>query len=687
MKSSRKPVATAKSAPHRLIALALLALTLGAYSNSFDAGFALDNRGLILQDPRLRAATGENLGLILSHTYWWPYGESGLYRPLTTLSYLLNYAVLGNAERAAGYHAANLLLHALNVLLAYGLARRFLPGLWQPAAVAGLWAVHPALTESVTNIIGRADLLAGASVLGGFWLYLKSAEAAGSRRAAWLVSLAAATTVGVFSKESAVAILGVAALYELIFRRPRERSLLPAYAALLLPILAMWWWRSRVLAASPRAVLAFTDNPVAAAGFWQAKLTALAVLGRYVWLMLWPQRLSSDYSFAQIPLGQGSLADWAAWLTFAVTLAAAVVLYRRSRAGSFFILFALINLAPVANLLFPIGTIMADRFLYLPALGACACVVMAAYALLRSPARATGLLALIAFACAARTVARNADWHDDVSLASADVEVSPRSFKTHYRLAEALYESDSGHAGIDGVVEEAEKSLAILNALPDDRNTPTVYRSAGRYYLAKADRLQGKGSDGKATLTPASQAAYRRSAEVLERCLSILAAVRAGGVNPAPGEEADVRRMLADDYLNLSDLPRALASALVARRLDPLSPQAYWLLFDVFMSREQAFEAATMLVEGGVITGDPTMREELIRLYQMGLDERGCAIAAGSGALNPACEIVHTQFCAAAADLNQLSVESRRIGVSAELNQIPVSGCSGSAAKLFSPAP
>jgi hypothetical protein len=100
------------------LALALLAgLTLAAYANSFRAGFTQDNQALILDDPRLRVASSENLGLILHQTYWWPKAESGLYRPITTLSYLLNYSILKNAASAAGYHWINLLLHVINAYL------------------------------------------------------------------------------------------------------------------------------------------------------------------------------------------------------------------------------------------------------------------------------------------------------------------------------------------------------------------------------------------------------------------------------------------------------------------------------------------------------------------------------------------------------------------------------------------
>ena len=681
MRAAKKP----KDAPHRerrlLVVPGLLALVLAAYHNCFDAGFTLDSRRLILQDPRLRAVTRENLDLVLGHTYWWPYSETGLYRPFTTLSYLFNYAVLGNGTDPAGYHWINLALHALNVLLAYFLARRFVNGRWAPAALAGLWAVHPVLTESVTNIVGRSDLLAGTAVLGGLWCYLKAAESTGFRRAVWLAGLAAVTATGVFSKESAVAILGVLALYAAGWQKPRQRigSLLPAYAAVLLPVLAMWWVRSRVLATAPHAVFPFSDNPLVGAGFWQAKLTALAVLGRYVWLILWPVRLSSDYSYAQIPLARGSLADWAAWLTVVLVLAATAFLFTRKestpRTAAFFLVFAFLNVAPVANLLFPIGTIMAERFLYLPALGLCACAVLAVSSGVRQPAAAAALLAVALAASGARTYARNADWRDDLTLASADVQSSPDSYKTHLRLADSLYEFDLGHTNIEAAIGEMENSLAIIADLPDPLSTPTAYLSGGGYYLVKGARLLRKSPDGEAVLTPESRKAYQRSVQILKRGLSIIAALRAAGLNAAFSEEAEGRRMLSADYLRLSEMPEALDSALEARRADPLDPQMYWQLFNVLISQERTFEAATVLVQGGVITGDPSMRAELIRLYRMGLDPKDCALLPGSGALNPDCETVHQQICAAAVGLEQLSRETPRTDTVGQLRKIPTAGC------------
>ena len=121
------------------------------------------------------------------------------------------------------YHWINFILHAVNVVLAFAVALRIIRKFRPAVFIAGLWAVHPLLTESVTNIVGRADLLAGMSVLGGFLIYLNATESEGRRRLAWLGGLLATTTVGVFSKESAVTVIGVIALYELTWWRERGR--------------------------------------------------------------------------------------------------------------------------------------------------------------------------------------------------------------------------------------------------------------------------------------------------------------------------------------------------------------------------------------------------------------------------------------------------------------------------------
>ena len=655
--ASQPSPASRNLAPHMrqwLVVLALGAVTLLAYSNSFSAGFAFDNKGLLLQDPRLRAATAQNIGLIFHRTYWWPYGESGLYRPFTTLTYFFNYAILGNGDQPGGYHWINFLLHAGNVLLVYGLALRLIRKLWPAVFVAAVWAVHPVLTESVTNMVGRADLLAGMALLGGFWMYLKSAETQGRRRWAWLAGLMAATTVGVFSKESAVTVLGVMALYELTWwkERRRGRALLLGCLAVWPALGAMWYVRTAVFAKLTAPVFPFWDNPLTGAGFWTAKLTAIGIMARYLGLLVWPALLSCDYSYAQIPLATGSPQDWLAWTVVAAVAAAALPMFRFNRSVFFFAGLAFVTFLPTSNLFFPIGTIMAERFLYLPSIALAVCVVLAVYAVGRRTG-ATRLapvtLCLVVAAFTARTWVRNSDWRDDLSLMTAAAETSPHSYKSHRALAAALYDSDPSHANIDRVIAEAEKSLAILDSLPNWRNNAEAYRQASGYYITKGDSLAAA----------ESSRAYRKALDLLLRCQAIVNATygrpaateQARGQAPQvdPAKVADLERSISYTRLRLNDPSKALDAAAAALELDPTNPETYRQLSSVFLANGRADEAAATLVQGTIVTSDLSLRQDLLSLYQQGLDSKGCATIPGprGPAFNPSCEIVRKHTCAA----------------------------------------
>jgi len=260
--SSSQPLARHSRRPYFAAVLTLGLFTLLAFSNSFSTGFVLDNKMLLLGDTRIQTASAANIALIFQHTYWWPYGESGLYRPFTTLSYLLNYAILGNGNRPAGYHWINFFLHLVNVYLVFALTLRLMAGkaraLRTAFFIALLWAVHPVLTESVTNMVGRADLLAGFAVLSGFLLYLRSTETTGWRRGVSLAALAAVTTVGVFSKESAVVLPAVIVLYEVVCGK-QWRAMSAGVLATLVPVGAMLWQRTVVLSSTLPAEYGFLD--------------------------------------------------------------------------------------------------------------------------------------------------------------------------------------------------------------------------------------------------------------------------------------------------------------------------------------------------------------------------------------------------------------------------------------------
>ena len=641
--------------------LALCAIALLAYSNSFETGFVLDN-GVLLKEGQIHEATRQNVGLILQHTYWWPTGESGLYRPLTILSFLFNYAVLGNREHPEGYHWINFLLHAVNVVLAFAVALRIIRKFWPSVFIAGLWTVHPLLTESVTNIVGRADLLAGMSVFGGFLIYLKATASAGWRRLAWLGGLLATTTVGVFSKESAVTVIGVIALYELTWwrERGRIRDLIDGTIAILPPLAVFLYQRSLVLAASPPAVFPFVDNPVAGAGFWVGRLTALKVMAHYLMLVIWPARLSSDYSYPQIPLITGTMGDWIAWLAVCAIGAVLILLYRRQREMFFWGLFAFGTFLPGANLVFPIGTIMAERLLYLPAYGLIACLVLTAYGIgertrMRWFPPAVLLLAMLAFAV--RTWERNPDWRNDLTLAESEVRAAPRSFKAHLMLSRALFAADLQHSRLDQTIEEGERTIALLDSLPDSRNTWLAYRELAGYYLLKGDGLHPAG--------PESKVAWQRATQLLSRAIPIIEASPQAPAVPGevvvPLDLAEAYRTLSGAWLRVSDTKKAYDAAVRARDLDPSSPDGYRGIANALRGSGRDEEAITALMAGEMLTSDPGLDSDVVQIYRARGDA-GCTLAVGprGPAPNPACPAVRKQICAAVAEAIPVQVRLHR---------------------------
>jgi tetratricopeptide (TPR) repeat protein len=470
----KKPVPAAAKRPawqrHVWRLAAIWGLVLIAYSDSFPSGLVLDNAAIIGQDPRTREASGRNFVSILEGGYRYNNPDVGLYRPLITLSYMANYAVLGNDARPAGYHAVNLALHCLNVALVYLLGILIFVEAAPAFGMAALWGLHPVLTESVTNIVGRADLLAALGVLAGLLCY---AKAAGRARAVWLAGMAASQAIGIFSKESAVVLPGLMLLYDLIRTDGATwRRRVPAYALASLPLLAWFVMRARL---HSHMVIPFADNPLVNAGFVNSRLTAFRVIGDYVSLFFWPARLSADYSFNAVPLfgaAASSLDNALALVAFAGCLAAAAliaILALRARPAEkpllFFPSVFLIALVPTSNLIVPIGSIMAERFLYLPAIGLAGLAVSTLFAFRRP--RILWALAVPCLAFAARTYTRNLDWKDDLSLWSSAVQVVPSSARAHYDLAKTL-EAIPGRR-LDAIAEYTE-SLRIDPAQADAHN-------------------------------------------------------------------------------------------------------------------------------------------------------------------------------------------------------------------------
>ena len=611
-----RPEAPAGAGLPAKAAAGLLALVcLAAYWNSFDAELLLDNKTIILKDPRLAAMSWENARDIFTRHYWWPSLESHLYRPLTTLSYWLNYSVLRNGPDPFGYHAVNLLLHWLNATLVFALVRGVSGRAWAALTAAAVFACHPLTVESVTNVVGRADLLAATSVVGGMLLYRRALAAAGWPRRAWLTALGAVYLAGVFCKESAVVLPAVMLLHDLAFPAAGASSRLdtmrrtfarawPAYLATAPGLAALLGARWVLFRDSPLFGQFASDNPIVIAPLWTGLMTAVKVAGYYLALVVWPARLSCDYSYNAVTLFGWTLTSgqdphaWAALAVIIAWIAGAGCAWRHDRAAWFLLGFAAVAYLPTSNLLTAIGTIMAERLTYLPLAAMTAAVVLGIDAVgrrvrpvvevrhsrgLRLAAAAAALLLIGALT--ARTVARNEDWTGDLRLWTSSESAAPDSIKVHRALAAIAMESDPSGGRADEAIAMASRGLRVLERapLPLPHMPAALFEELGVYHSAKARLLAGRGESGQARAALGDAVRMFERAAEIDRAINRLGKERLLRRGPSEHAVADtgtpgIYRNLGWAYLESGDASKAVETLGYLRRLRPGDAESHYVL-------------------------------------------------------------------------------------------------------------
>jgi tetratricopeptide (TPR) repeat protein len=509
------------------------ALTALSYANAFGNAFVFDDVPLIRDNVRIRSARGL---VECFRTSYRGTVEDGLYRPLPLLSFGLNYAISG--LQTWSYTALNVLLHVGVTLCLFGLTRSLGAPLRVAGAAALLFGLHPVHVEAVTGFVGRSDTLAALFVLATLLAHRRIPATAGrkalTRAAAWIAFLLA-----LMAKENAITLLAVVPAMDLLVPSrdaagaevPWRSRLSPDYVGYGIATAAYVAARYTVLdgLGLGRPIM-FLDNPMAALGvvdggpggatLAEALLTPFAVVAEYLRLLIWPARLSADYSYDQIPLA-GSPLDPRVAIGLAAAVAAIVgawLLRSRAPVAAFGLAFLVLTFSVTSNIPFKIGTICAERLLYLPSAGFLLAAAVA-WGRLASGAPAwrrplaMGLLAAVALACGWGTWTRNPDWHDDLTLWSSALAAAPGSAKVqsnygNFMLREARAARELGNEaqardGIRAAEEHLARALEVMPAYPEASN------SLGNLYVELGDYAAAtKQFERAATLSPSFPRTY-----------------------------------------------------------------------------------------------------------------------------------------------------------------------------------
>ena len=180
-----------------LLVFALFARTMGS---SF--GFYLDDYML------LRPWTWSQLGEAFTAAFDQSGNTDAYFRPLAPLSFALDWELWGT--NMWGYHLTNIVLHAGATVAVFALLRRVRVPQWCAVVGAVLFAVIPSNVAAVVYVAERTDVMAAIFTICGL-LCVHGYQR--SRSTGMLIGLNVFFVVGLLTKEIAVAMLPMAALY------------------------------------------------------------------------------------------------------------------------------------------------------------------------------------------------------------------------------------------------------------------------------------------------------------------------------------------------------------------------------------------------------------------------------------------------------------------------------------------
>ncbi len=344
--------------PTALAAAGIALAALAAYYNTFTAPFVFDDQFAIVENPSIRHLA--RLGDVLQPP---PYASGAAGRPLVNLTLALNYAFGGLDVRS--YHALNLALHVATALVLFGLLRRTLTRLASPTptfislAATLVWTVHPLLTESVTCVIQRNEILAGFFYLLTLYAFARATETGGAKF--WLPLAVLACFMGMASKEIMVSAPLVVFLYDRTFVAGTFREAWRRRRGFYLMLASSWLLLAALMLTSQHrgGTVGFGLGVTA----WDYLLTQCRALTLYLKLSFWPHPLVIDYGTDIVrTVSAVALPGLGLLLLLALTI---VGVCRRPALGFLGVCFFAI-LAPSSSLVPLVSQPIAEHRMYLP---------------------------------------------------------------------------------------------------------------------------------------------------------------------------------------------------------------------------------------------------------------------------------------------------------------------------------
>lgn len=511
----------------------VFAVALAASVTSLRNGFVFDDVQVIVENPALHAL--DSLPHALTGSYWSAAVRDRLYRPATSASFVVDWAV--GSGRPLPFHLTNVALHLLVVGLVLALGGLVLG---RGAVVAALWfAVHPVHVEVFANAVGRSELLAAFGYLGATLAYVAEGRAArrapgGAHRALWAVLVLVAAGLSIGAKEHALSLPAVLLLADVWTASRDGESVGTAFRRH-----AVLWLGVVALAAGYLAVRTHVLGTTFGGGAVGAGLFGLTPLQRtvvmlpvvLVWarLLAVPLHLSADYSPNVLAPGTAFSGAHAAGLLLALTVLVVAWRLRRRRPGlGFGVAWFALTVAVGANIVFPTGVLFGERLLYLPSVGA-ALAAGALWEMLPEHRSVWPLTAAALVALGARTLERVPVWRTPERFFAAREHDAPDSYRTLWQKGGRAFDHGDARTG-------ERELLAAARIWPYDGEL--LEEIGGRYFAAGLNGPADRFSTAAYALDSTRSSAAARA---------ILARLRAGHPDSSVALAREALRRSPDD--------------------------------------------------------------------------------------------------------------------------------------------
>lgn len=412
-----------------LIFLLSLVLSLAVYGNGISGEFVFDDVTVIQNRGDLK--NPDNFWNLFISPYHQNMPKTGLYRPLTMVSYALNFHIFGSSP--VSFHLINIIIHALNSFLVFWLIKYLFKSKEIAFLSFLLFLFHPIHTESVTSIVGRAELWAF------LWSLLTISFAFREKKILAGISF----LLALMSKESALMVLPIIFFSELFLFGRKFYIVVKRSAYFIIPLVAYFVLRYLALGQyfTGDVTTTIIENPLKFLPIKERMLTAFGVLYMYLERLVWPIHLSADYSYNTIlPISIFLDPIFLVGVGFFAILLWLLVSKRMRK--SVYVFSSIVFLFPyliISNLIFPVGTIMGERLVYFPSLGF---IIILAFWLVKLIEKGgwfkkVGYIIIIAILSfyGGRTFIRNKDWQNHKTLFFSALNESPNGLITNNALA------------------------------------------------------------------------------------------------------------------------------------------------------------------------------------------------------------------------------------------------------------